>query len=414
VRDALTQDWVKRPDREIAKGPANGRGFCLAESFERSECFFAIADVLEQGEADILDVPAIVVGSEVAGFATYKRRRFKACDCADISLAAGGRSAPEEWAAWNDCPHPWVQSANVPPILAVDLWERAQRVIAARQRKHVGGRGNRGSSERFRLAGLVWCAQCGERIGARTDQRPGQSEKDRYVCRGKRVARCDLPSIPRGELDDAIRASFVSQFVDQVDIQSTVERERDRLLALRQSESQVLRDEIAHVEPEVASAHSLSVRARRDYESGAITADQWSRLDTDASGRAELGEAALDRLRDRLSQCDAGPGVAEIDALLDRLTAITRMVAGKLTAEDVSALSLQLAEVFEEFRVHRSGDRIIVEPKLRSGFLPEGDWTTLDFGGDQAGVEIVDYLDPVMRKVDLTRGIAADISHGSC
>jgi hypothetical protein len=176
----------------------------------------------------------------------------------------------------------------------------------------------------------------------------------------------------------------------------------------------VLRDEIAHVEREVASAHSLSVRARRDYESGAITADQWSRLDTDASGRAELGEAALDRLRDRLSQCDAGPGVAEIDALLDRLAAITRMVAGKLTAEDVSALSLQLAEVFEEFRVHRSGDRIIVEPKLRSGFLPEGDWTTLDFGGDQAGVEIVDYLDPVMRKVDLTRGIAADISHGSC
>jgi hypothetical protein len=89
------------------------------------------------------------------------------------------------------------------------------------------------------------------------------------------------------------------------------------------------------------------------------------------------------------------------------------MIAGKPTAEDVPALSLQLAEVFEEFRVQRMGERIIIEPKLRPQFVPEGTWNTLDFGTGASGVEVVDYLDPGVRKVDLVRGIAADISHGN-
>jgi hypothetical protein len=69
--------------------------------------------------------------------------------------------------------------------------------------------------------------------------------------------------------------------------------------------------------------------------------------------------------------------------------------------------------IFEEFRVHRTGERIIVEPKLRPQFVSEGTWRTLDFGAGASAVEVVDYLDPVVRKVDLTRTIAARISRGN-
>ena len=89
-----------------------------------------------------------------------------------------------------------------------------------------------------------------------------------------------------------------------------------------------------------------------------MTAEQWSRLDTEAQGRLHVAEQAPARPRHRLSEVEASIGVEEIDALLDRLASITRMVAGKLTAEDVPALGLQLAEVFEDFRLHRDGRQV--------------------------------------------------------
>jgi hypothetical protein len=74
-------------------------------------------------------------------------------------------------------------------------------------------------------------------------------------------------------------------------------------------------------------------------------------------------------------------------------------------------LSYQLREVFEEFRIRSDGQRIIVEPKLRPEWLPEGSWRTLDFGDEQGeGVEVVEYLEPLLRQVDLADGLITDSS----
>ncbi len=55
---------------------------------------------------------------------------------------------------------------------------------------------------------------------------------------------------------------------------------------------------------------------------------------------------------------------------------------------------------------------MIVQPTLRREWLAErdgGEWVTLDFGDDDAaGVEVVEYLEPVVRKVDLTSGFTRD------
>jgi hypothetical protein len=60
-------------------------------------------------------------------------------------------------------------------------------------------------------------------------------------------------------------------------------------------------------------------------------------------------------------------------------------------------LNGQLHEVFEQFTVTRSGDRLVVEPTLRPEWLPDGSWSVLDFGEDDHGgeqtVEVVEHVE---------------------
>lgn len=46
-----------------------------------------------------------------------------------------------------------------------------------------------------------------------------------------------------------------------------------------------------------------------------------------------------------------------------------------------------------------------MEPTLRKEWLPEGNWKLLDFADEDAeGIEVVEYLEPVLRRVDLSNG----------
>jgi len=103
--------------------------------------------------------------------------------------------------------------------------------------------------------------------------------------------------------------------------------------------------------------------------------------------------------------------VAEIDALLDRVSVVSQMLSGRLTAESTPALNAQLREVFDELRVSRRGRRLVVEPRLRPDLIPPGRWVTLDFADpDSEGVEVVDYLDGMveMAKIDLAACLNCD------
>lgn len=336
---------------------------------------------------DLLRNPAL------AGWAVTDKRRVKACGCADPFDKA-------TWLMWDACDHDWVRSLNIPGILSDELWERAQEVIAERARPHMRGRGQHAGNERFLLCGLLRCGRCGERVTTRRGQR--ESDVDRYVCQGRRIGRCDLPRVPSADVDEAVRLSFVEQFVDQIDTQATIAGRRDQLLSLRNAEASMLVERIESIEREVASAQSLSVRARSDYESGAITASQWSRIDTDCEERRSKGEAELIALRNDLSEVEQALRPAEIDTLLDQLASIARILEGQLTAEDTPALNVQLTTVFEHFVLTVEGERIILDPKLKAEWMPEGDWTTLDFGDPaQAGVEVVEFVAPVMEKIQL-------------
>lgn len=341
-------------------------------------------------------IRTLIANPLLAGLAVHKGQRLKDCPCASPG-------DPDAQAVWESCPHEWVSSLNVPPILSVERWEQAQEVLKGRRRLR-GGRGVRSSSAVFLLSGLLWCDECAERIGTRTDRRG----RHRYSCRGRRLGRCDLPHILRDEIDEAVRDSFVSNFVDQLDLHTTISRERERLLSIRNQEASIIASEIAQVDAEKRDAVTALNRISSDYQNARIKPEQFSRLEEELSARIEHANAALERLQKKLAKVEGGLSTEEIDLLLDQFDSIKRMISGRLTAEDVPRLNLQLREVFEEFRVSREGDRLIVDPKLRSELLPQGNWRTIDFADDDSwGVEVVEYLEPAFRKVDLTRDLAS-------
>jgi DNA invertase Pin-like site-specific DNA recombinase len=337
-----------------------------------------------------------------AGFVDYKGRRVKACSCADLNDESA-------WERWDRCEHEWIRCVNVaPPIVESDLWERSQAMLAARSRRRgaLSGRGNTGSVGRFLLAGLVWCGECGERVGTRAAQRPGG--RDLYVCRNRRLGKCSLPHIGRSLLDGAVRDHFVERRLDVIDAQATIERQLLDIHAKLDQGAGIVREEIAEVERERAGVLAFQRRVQDDYGAGKMSAKQWARLDADCEQRAERAEGALAHLRERLERLGRAGATEQIDAALDRLNRLRALIEGELTAETAPLLNHQLSKVFEELTLTRSGDRIIVDPKVRPEWIPEGTWRALDFGEDDHEgaqvVEVVDYLDPVLRKIDLIRG----------
>lgn len=359
----------------------------------------------------------------VAGFQHYKGVRVKDCGCLDTTAvldaikAAGGATARAvEGGAWEQCDHPWVECTNIAPaIIDPMVWQRAQDAVAHRARPWAMGRTGTQTytTHDFLLAGLLWCGHCGERVGARHDKHGRQKKKvGIYLCRGRRMGGptrsdgtgCPLPRLRAADLDEAVRRSFVEGFVD---VQATMDRSRAVMREQNDNEAAMVREELKEVERDLADARRFGAKLDRDYATGELTGASYERLYKGVTDRIDQGEAGQTRLTDRLTALTDEQASAT-DGLLDKANAIARMLRGDMETRDKAGLNQQLSEVFAEFRVtveepHSSaGLRIIVDPHLRPEWQPDGQWRTLDFseGGD-SGVEVVDFVEPVLRRVDL-------------
>jgi hypothetical protein len=353
-------------------------------------------------------IRGLIANPLLAGFQHYRGERIKNCRCLDVTerldaikAAKGAKARAREAAAWADCEHPWVECHTIAPaIIDPSVWERAQDVLAHRSRPWAMGRtaDHAYMTHEFLLAGLLWCGHCGERVGARHDKHGRSKAKvGVYLCRGRRVGHgCPLPRIRAEQLDEAVRRSFIDGFVD---VQATMERSHQVMLAQRDEEAGMVRDELREVERDLGEARQFAAKMDTDYAAGELTAASYERLYTGVTERIEHAEAARARLAARLDQLGSA---LVTDRPLDKANAIARMLQGEMETSDKALLNQQLTQVFAEFRVTAEGHRIAVDPHLRPEWLPEGDWRTLDFADDQqAGVEVVDFVEPVLRKVDL-------------
>jgi hypothetical protein len=210
--------------------------------------------------------------------------------------------------------------------------------------------------------------------------------------------------LDRTLLDEAVRMHFVSEYV--VDTEESVRRER--LMGLRSSEGDLIRDELAEVEAELAEVRALSRKAQREYEAGELTAKLYSRLDADYDARITSSEAAQRRLEARRAPVEGSRlPVAELDDLLDRLGVARRMIAGALEADDLPAMNAKLHEVFDSITVSRQRRRTAGGPHLRDDSPMTRVLDFSDGSEEAADVEVVPEL-VVLRKVELTRPEGVD------
>jgi site-specific DNA recombinase len=288
----------------------------------------------------------------LAGFASYHGHRVKACGCAPTD-------DPAEWA---DCDHVWTRSLNIPAIIDPSVWNKAQAKIEARANRVLGGPGPSGVSETFLLMGLLFCDRCGERLACR--RRRQTNRHDKYVCVGRRMVNCDMPTIRRDALDEAVRRHFLVNHV--VDTEESVRRERDRLMSLRSSEAALIRDELTQVEEEVRNISVLARKAQQEYEEGDLSAKIYSRLDDEYDARRSHAEKARDRLRDRLATVEQSVPVEQLDVLLDRLSAARQIIAGVLDAATTPILNARLHNLFDRMIVGVEDGRVTVVPRLRA------------------------------------------------
>lgn len=346
----------------------------------------------------------------LAGFQHYKGVRVKACSCLDtpavldaVKAARGMTGRQEAVAGWEACDHPWVQCSNVTPaIIGAGVWEQAQKVLTHRARPWGMGRTDKDTytAHEFLLAGLMWCGHCGERVGARHDKHGRQKKKVAiYLCRGRRMGQgCPLPRIRAEDLDEAVRRSFIEGFVD---VQATMERSHRIMREQRDNRATMIREEMHETERDLADARQFGIKLDDDYAAGTLTAPSYERLYKGVTDRITTGEAERKRLSDQVTALTEHQANAN-DGLLDKANAIARILRGDIETEDKVQLNQHLAEVFAEFRITVEGDRIIIDPHLRPEWQPKGQWRTVDFSeGDASGVEVVDFLDPVLKRVDL-------------
>ncbi|HEV8652150.1 MAG TPA: recombinase zinc beta ribbon domain-containing protein [Actinomycetes bacterium] len=168
-----------------------------------------------------------------------------------------------------------------PPCPTGSTPESGERRSGRQGPGNLTGRGTSPeTAARFLLSGQVWCDRCGERVGIKSPK-PGRRNKDKYRCRGRRMGKCDLPPIDREMLDSAVLDHLRDRHMDVVDVRRTVERERDRLLALRDDEAGVVADELAQVEADLVRVRTLARKAQQEYEVGELSAKLYSRLDAE-------------------------------------------------------------------------------------------------------------------------------------
>lgn len=269
----------------------------------------------------------------------------------------------------------------------------------------------------FLLAGLVWCGNCQECIGIRADRRAGEVPKDFYRCRGRRIrARCDLPHGDRASLDEAVREHFTRHFVDAVDVQATIEAQREQHPSIRSERAVVLRDELAQGEAELAEATSFRSCSTTTTHTGPspLSSGHPSKLSSPvASGTPrQLAQTCVvaslrsSRTSSRATSTGCRPHRHHPG---DGAGAAHGGVHTGAGAEPAAARGLRRVPYQQSPQRGRQRLRIVVEPRSGStGCLgPKVQRRpTLDFADDDArGIEVVDYLEPAFRRVDLTDGL---------
>lgn len=235
------------------------------------------------------------------------------------------------------CRGEWVRGQH-PPLVSLDLWERAQRALDGRRN---GGRrpGHGGATAECLLRGLVSCALCGAKVSAvvTRETRPDRETGEwlYYVCAARkqpgRRARCAGPWVPADALDAAAEEAILARLEELRGALLAEPEPHDGGAARPHDDPAAAR---ARVEAKLARAVSLAVAG--DITSAEL-AEQRRRLgeELDAIRRREEAGERAERGADPARRGDRARALGQLRRAWGGLNVARRREAASLLAERV-------------------------------------------------------------------------------
>ena len=238
---------------------------------------------------------------------------------------------------------------------------RAERA----KRGHVAKRKAGRPPERYALARVAACGECGSPMDCVTDRnvRKDGSRSRRYVCRAHRERPQDCAAKPIG-------AALVDRaFIANLDcFLGDVQGWHETLVASRAGEHERMAAEVARAEDDLATAERVLAAAQARYAQ-ALANDQQDRADAIEEAitgqRAERARAEK-RLSAAQSALEATSGEQSLDPLLD-FYADLRTALSERTSKakaDLKRLNLVVCDYFERVELTAEADGIRVLPVL--------------------------------------------------
>ena len=177
-------------------------------------------------------------------------------------------------------------------IIDRTTWEKVEALRTGRARTHISGRPPAGH-HLFRK-GMLRCGECGAAMVPRTDRNRHGDPYEAYYCYGHHEdpESCPMPTFQRSWIDAPIYRHFEQVGLDVEATRAQLAEARDRKLG----EVRALREQ---AEREARVAAEALARVRRDYQRGAIEADDWAEQRPQLTEECDAAQAQAKRMREK-------------------------------------------------------------------------------------------------------------------
>ncbi|MGH2966328.1 MAG: recombinase family protein [Solirubrobacterales bacterium] len=230
-------------------------------------------------------------------------------------------------------------------IIDQETFDKATALRKAARRTYKGGRHPAGR-HLFRK-GMLRC-ECGAPMITRTGENRKSEPYEVYICyeRVQGKDRCSMPPLRRADLDETVFSFFNEVGLD-------IEATKARMQEAHDSRLATVQAELRSAKREAKLADEAYTRVQRDYQRGAIEADDWAEQRPQLIEERDAAMAAVDRLQAKLPEVESWTELEDAEGrTLERLAEIRKAIAGEVTdAKGVEAVRAALKKLFASFQV---------------------------------------------------------------
>jgi len=224
------------------------------------------------------------------------------------------------------------------PLIDADTWQRVKDLRSASAEREGKRKSGRQSNSHLLGNGLLVCS-CGASMYPRKDSR---SRRDTYRCRGRdeRSTDCDMPAVPRRELDAAVRGYIAGQVLSPGLAEGELQSEAKKAEQEAAAEAAAAAARVSKLEARLRRARDLMLDGKLEPDEYAAMKEEMSVEMASARTRATEASRLAAQLR------------APSNEIMAAVEAIRRMAADE--ARDATSVASQrtaISRLFSRFEI---------------------------------------------------------------